>query len=58
MPLLDQLGISYNPDWRPYTKHNFTTTIDGYDLLVRFEADEEGTMQYVVHRAFVGQRIE
>ena len=58
MPLLDQMGISYNPEWRPYTKHNFTTTIDGHDLLVRFEADEEGAIQYVVHRAFVAERIE
>ena len=58
MPRLDEMNVPYNPQWRPYTKHNFTTTIDGYDLLVRFEEDEQGQMQYIVHRAFVGQRVE
>ena len=58
MPRLDEMNVSYDSQWRPYTKHNFTTNIDGYDLLVRFESDSEGRMQYIVHRAFVGQRIE
>ena len=58
MPRLDEMNVSYNPQWRPYTKHNFTTTIDGNDLLVRFEEDEQGRMTYIVHRAFVGQRID
>lgn len=58
LPKLDQMGVSYNPEWKPYTLHTFTTMIDGYDLLIRFEADENGVMQYIVHRAFVGQRVE
>ena len=58
MPRLDEMNVSYDPQWRPYTKHNFTTMIDGYDLLVRFEEDSQGRIQYIVHRAFVGQRIE
>jgi hypothetical protein len=58
MPRLDEMNVTYDTQWRPYTKHNFTTTIDGYELLIRFESDDTGTMKYVVHRAFVGQRVE
>ncbi|MAA80054.1 MAG: hypothetical protein CL916_12435, partial [Deltaproteobacteria bacterium] len=58
MPRLDEMNVMYDPQWRPYTKHNFTTTIDGYDLLVRFEEGDTGQMEYIVHRAFVAQRTE
>lgn len=58
MPRLDEMNVTYDTNWRPYTKHNFTTTIDGYELLVRFEPDETGMMQYIIHRAFVAQRTQ
>ena len=58
MPRLDEMGVVYDPVWRPYTKHNFRTTIDGYDILLRFEMDAQGVPEFVVHRAFVGRRVE
>ena len=58
MPRLDAMGIVYNKRWRPYTKHNFLTTIDGTNVLIRFEMDEQGMAEFVVHRTFVGSRIE
>lgn len=58
MPRLDEMNVLYDERWRPYTRHNFTTRIDGYDLLVRFEEDDAGRIQYIVHRAFVAQRTQ
>ena len=58
MPRLDDMGVVYNKRWRPYTKHNFLTTIDGENILVRIEMDEQGMAEFVVHRTFVARRIE
>ena len=58
MPRLDEMGVLYNKRWRPYTKHNFFTTIDGENILVRIEMDEQGMAEFVVHRTFVGHRVE
>jgi len=58
MPRLDEMGVIYDSKWRPYTKHNFQTKIDGYDILLRFEMDSQGRPEFIVHRAFVGNRVE
>jgi CubicO group peptidase (beta-lactamase class C family) len=56
MPLLDDLGYSYDELLEPYTQDNFVLSLNGYDFLATFIRDDAGTPLYFRTRYFVGTR--
>jgi CubicO group peptidase (beta-lactamase class C family) len=58
MPLLDDYGISYEPELYPYTPDNFLITVDGYTLVMTFLRDDGGDVQYARTRPFVLEVVD
>ncbi len=57
MPLLDDLGYSYESVLYPYVPDNFVFYLDGYGMLVTFIRDDEGVPEYFRTRYFVGEAV-
>jgi CubicO group peptidase (beta-lactamase class C family) len=58
MPVLDQVGIPYEPTLVPIAPDNFYFVVQGVPLPVTFFPDDLGITRYLRTRLFVGVRVD